>query len=83
MLINFNFNKNYNLDGRIKIFLNLFFISGIFIFKSALMRSDEAHIKYSSGIYTLVFIFLILFFAFFFLEEKINKEEKETYKVDV
>jgi hypothetical protein len=73
MLINFNFNKNYNLDGRIKIFLNLFFISGIFIFKSALMRSDAAHIKYSSGIYTLVFIFLILFFAFFFLEKKINK----------
>ena len=73
MLINFNFNKKYNLDNRIKIFLNLFFISGIFIFKSALMRSDAPHIKYSSGIYTLVFIFLILFFAFFFLEEKINK----------
>ena len=74
LLINFNFNKKFYLDGRIKIFLNLLFISGIFLFKSALMRSDPAHIKYSSGIYTLVFIFLILFFIFDFLKKKVKKE---------
>lgn len=74
ILIHFNFNKKLNLDGRIKIFLNLFFISGIFVFKSALMRSDSPHIKYSSGIYTLVFIFLFLFFIFYFLKNKTNIE---------
>ena len=74
MLINFNFSKKIHLDGRVKIFLNVLFISGIFLFKSALMRSDPAHIKYSSGIYTLVFIFLILFFFFDFLKKKVKKE---------
>ena len=69
MLIIFNFNKNLFLDKKIKIFLNIFFISGIFVFKTALMRSDPAHIKYSSGIYTIVFLFLCLFFLFNYLSK--------------
>ena len=64
MLVNFNFSKKYSFDYRVKIFINLFFISGIFIFKSALMRSDGVHLKSSSGIYTLVFIFLIILLSF-------------------
>ena len=70
LLINYNFDKKLNLDRKAKIFLNIFFISGILVFKSALMRSDPAHIKYSSGIYTLIFIFLILFFVINFLSKK-------------
>ena len=70
MLINLNFNKKYNLDKRIKIFINLIFISSIFLFKSALVRSDSYHLKYTSGLYTLIFLFLILFFMFDFFEKK-------------
>ena len=33
------------------------------------MRSDPAHIKYSSGIYTIVFLFLCLFFLFNYLSK--------------
>ncbi len=74
MLINFNFSKKYSFDYRVKIFINLFFISGIFVFKSALMRSDGVHLKSSSGIYTLVFIFLIILLSFqkFEIEKKIK-----------
>lgn len=75
MLINLNFNQKLKEDGRLKIFLNLFFISGILIFKSALMRSDASHIRYTSGIYTLVFLFLIFFIIFNFIQKK-NKLNK-------
>ena len=72
LLINFNFDKSLNIDGRVKIFLNFFFISGILLFKTALMRSDGVHIRYSSGIYTLVFLFLVIFFLFNFFVRKKN-----------
>jgi len=69
VLINFNFSKKINLNYNLKIFLNLIFISGILVFKSALTRSDAYHLKYSSGLYTLVFIFIILYFIFSYLEK--------------
>ena len=72
MLINFNFDKKLILDSRLKIFLNFFFLSGILIFNSALLRSDSYHLKYSSGIYTLIFIFLTFFFIIFKLKYKID-----------
>ena len=72
MLINFNLSKKYYIDYRAKIFTSLTFISGIFVFKSALMRSDPVHIKYSSGLYTLIFIFLLVLFIFQRIE--INKK---------
>ena len=72
MLINFNFDKKLILDSRLKIFLNFFFLSGILIFNSALLRSDSYHLKYSSGIYTLIFIFLTFFFIIFKLQNKID-----------
>ena len=74
MLVNFNFSKKYSFDYRVKIFINLFFISGIFIFKSALMRSDGVHLKSSSGIYTLIFILLII--LFFFKKFEVEKRIK-------
>ena len=69
VLINFNFSKKLNLNTNLKIFLNLLFISGMLIFKSALTRSDTSHLKYASGIYTIIFIFIILFFIFNFFEK--------------
>jgi len=75
MLINFNFSKKLKVDYRAKIFVNLFFISGIFIFKSSLMRSDGSHLRSTSLIYTLIFIFFII--LFFFQEFEINKKIKK------
>ena len=63
MLVNFNFNKKYNFDYRTKIFVSLIFLTGAIIFKSALMRSDVNHIKYTSG--TLHRFICINMFGFF------------------
>ncbi len=70
LLIHLNFSKKINLNIKAKIFLNIIFISGIVIFNSALTRSDSSHIKYSSGLYTVVLIFIILFLINYFLEKK-------------
>jgi len=69
ILVNLNFSKRLNLNANLKIYLNLIFISGIIIFNSALTRSDAYHLKYSSGLYTLIFIFIIYYFLFFYLKE--------------
>ncbi len=68
-LVNLNFSKKINLNVNLKIYLNLIFISGIIFFKSALTRSDIYHLKYSSGLYTLIFIYIIIYFIFFYLNE--------------
>ena len=70
MLVNFNFDIKLNIKDKLKIFLNLIFIAGLVNFISALTRSDAPHIKYSSGLYTFCFIFLLLFNLFIFLEKK-------------
>ena len=85
VLINLNFSKKINLNKNLKIFLNLIFISGIVIFKSALTRSDSYHIRYTAGLYTLVFIFIILYFIFFYVKKnkiflKFLNKLKITYK---
>ena len=86
LLINLNFSKRLNLNFNLKILLNLIFISGILVFKSALTRSDVHHLKYSSGLYSLIFIFIIFYFIFFYLREnkfinnylsKMNKKIKQ------
>ena len=69
MLINLNFSKNYLVTYKAKMFIILVFLSGVLVFKSALMRSDSYHVKYSSGIYTLIFFFVILLFIFQKLED--------------
>jgi len=69
VLINLNFSKKINLNKNLKIFLNLIFISGVVMFKSALTRSDSYHLKYTAGLYTLVFIFVILYFIFFYVKK--------------
>ena len=68
-LVNLNFSKKLNLNVNLKLYLNLIFISGILFFKSALTRSDAYHLKYSSGLYTLIFIFIIFYLLFFYLKE--------------
>ena len=68
MIINLNFSKSFYYNYQTKIFSIIIFISGVFAFKSALMRSDSFHIKYSSGLYTFIFLFVILLFIFKRLE---------------
>lgn len=69
LLINLNFNKKYNISRELKLSLNFIFISSIILFKSALTRSDAPHIRYSAGLYTLVFIFILLYLIFFYLNK--------------
>ena len=75
MLVSLNFNKKLNINTTIKTFISLTFICGVVVFKTALSRSDVAHIKYSSGFYTVIFICAILLFFFNFIEN--NKKFKK------
>tara|TARA_A100001015_G_scaffold162606_1_gene180718 strand:- start:2148 stop:4013 length:1866 start_codon:yes stop_codon:yes gene_type:complete len=72
ILVNLNFSKKLKLNAHLKIYLNLIFISGIIIFNSALTRSDVYHLKYSSGFYSLIFIFIIYFFLFTYFNNNKN-----------
>jgi hypothetical protein len=67
-LINFIFNKVKKESFESKIMLFFLFVSSIIFFKSGLTRSDGPHIKYTSGIYTL----LIYFFISYYLINIIN-----------
>ena len=68
LLINLNFIKKFKANYSLRISLNLIFISSLLFFNSALVRSDAGHIRYASGMYTLLFIFLVLYFIFFKLD---------------
>lgn len=68
ILINLNFKKIYQLNFKLKLLLNLFFISSLLLFKSALMRSDGPHLKSTSGIYTYLFAFIIVFFIIYYFK---------------
>ena len=74
MIINLNFSKKYNFNYKVKIFISLLFLSGVVVFNSALTRSDSYHVKYSSGIYTSVFILIFLLFLFNFFEFKLKSK---------
>ena len=84
LLINYIFNEKKNESIQSKFLLIFLFISSIIFFKSGLTRSDGPHIKYTSGIYTiLIFFFISYYFTnylikfsflkkFFYLFEKKN-----------
>ena len=63
-LFNFLFSKDVKENSSSKLILLFLFISSIIFFKSGLMRSDNPHIKYTSGIYTLIFLFFTIFFIY-------------------
>ncbi len=67
-LINYIFNINKSESMQSKFLLLFLFISSIIFFKSGLMRSDTPHIKYTSGIYTL----LVFFFVSYYFVKIIN-----------
>ena len=69
LIVNYIFNEKRKESLNSKILLVFLFISSIIFFKSGLMRSDTPHIKYTSGIYTL----LILFFISYHLTNLISK----------
>ena len=64
MLIHLNFSKKFLVNYKVKVFISLLFIAGVILFNDALMRSDSMHVKSSSGLYTSVFVLLILIFLF-------------------
>ena len=64
MLIHLNFSKKFFVNYKVKVFISLLFIAGVILFNDALMRSDSMHVKSSSGLYTSVFVLLILVFLF-------------------
>jgi len=68
-LINYIFNEDNNESLQSKFLLFFLFISSIIFFKSGLTRSDTPHIKYTSGIYTL----LVFFFVSYYLIKISNK----------
>ena len=62
LLINYIFNKKKNESNQSKFLLIFLFISSIIFFKSGLTRSDGPHIKYTSGIYTMLIFFFISYY---------------------
>ena len=74
-LINYLFNTSNKENFNSKFVLFFIFIASIVFFKSGLMRSDAPHIKYSSGLYTLLIIFFISYYFINFIKnfEVINK----------
>ncbi len=70
LLINFLFNRKININYETKITLIFLFLSSIILFNSALMRTDTPHLKYTSGLYTFLIYFFLLFLLFKFIESK-------------
>ncbi len=62
ILVNFIFSIKDKQNYIAKFYLIFLFISSIIFFKSGLMRSDTPHIKYTSGIYTMILFFFISYY---------------------
>ena len=77
-IINFIFNNSDNETHNIKFFLLFIFISAIVFFKSGLSRYDTPHIKYTSGLYTLLIFFFISYHLINFLN-KLKISDKINY----
>ncbi len=78
-LINFIFDKLKKESFESKILLLFLFLSSIIFFKSGLMRSDGPHIKYSSGIYTLLIFFFISYYLVNFISKFIFFSKFQTF----
>ena len=72
-VIIFNFDKKIKANIEAKIFFSFLFLLNIFIFKSALVRSDTPHIKSSSGLLIFLLISIFLYFAIKKLAHLLNK----------
>ncbi len=68
--INLLFYNRISASYETKIIIILLFLSSVLFFNSALMRSDTPHIKYSSGFYTYLVFFSVLFYIYCFAEKK-------------
>ena len=67
LTIIFNFNKKINAKNEVKTFFLFFYALSVLGFKSAMLRSDSAHIKLSTGLLNFLLISIILYFVFIFL----------------
>ena len=63
LVIIFNFNKKIKAKTEVKIFFSLLYLLNILIFKSALVRSDTPHIRWSLGLLLFLLISIVLYFA--------------------
>ena len=61
--------KKFNLSTQKKLTFIFLIISSIIIFKSALIRSDTYHLKYTSGFIILLFLTQIYFLIFYYLKK--------------
>ena len=75
LLINLCLRKKFDLNINSKVYLLILFITSIVIFKSALIRSDAYHLKYTSGFILLLFLIQILYILFYqkFMEQIYKK----------
>jgi hypothetical protein len=72
MIVNLNFSQKFHVSYKTKIFINLLFVSAILIFNSALIRSDDSHLRYTAGLYSFIFVLLIVLFLF----QRLNDSKK-------
>jgi len=72
LVIIFNLDKTLKPKKEIKVFLAFIFILNVLFFKSAMMRSDSAHIKTSSSFLVFLFAAIVLYFATIFLINLLN-----------
>ncbi len=85
-LINFIFDKLKKESLESKFLLFFIFVSSIIFFKSGLTRSDGPHIKYTSGLYTILIFFFISYYLInffknfnFFSKISISLKKKSTF----
>ena len=84
MLVHFNLSQKYNIFFKTKIYINLIFCASIVGFKTALMRSDVAHIRFGSSFLFFLFLFLILLFVFQRFKILNNTEDiLDKYKINL
>ena len=72
LCINICLDKKYQIDYKTKLLIIFLFISSLIIFKSALIRSDQYHLKYTSGLIFFLFFLQIYLLIFIYFKKKIT-----------
>lgn len=72
LCINVCLDKKYQIDYKTKLLIIFLFISSLIIFKGALIRSDQYHLKYTSGLIFFLFLLQIYLLIFIYFKKKIT-----------
>ena len=73
LVLNLCLNKKFNINYKGKLVLLITFVCSLIIFKSALVRSDQYHLKYTLGFILLLF-FIQTFYLFVMYQNLIIKK---------